>query len=118
YHRAARRLDPIVEARDREVVGDVAVPVQVPLHAGGRPDREDERVDRLVTRGLRVHPQLHEGLADVGVVVERQAMLDVEQHGQVAKYCCATASWAWATVSTTRSRKAASAPAAASRSSW
>jgi hypothetical protein len=33
-----------------------------------------------------MHPQLDERFADVGVVVEREPVLDVEQHGQVTKY--------------------------------
>jgi hypothetical protein len=116
--RAARHLDPVVEARDGEVMGDVVVPVEVSVHAGGRAHRQHERRHRLITRRLGLHAQLHERLADVGVVVEREAVLDLEQHRQVAKYWAATASWAWAMVSTTRSRNAGStrvAPAGCSR---
>src|SRR5262249_60831188 len=104
-----------VEARDREVVGDVVVPTLVAMHAGRRTHRQLERVDGLIAGRLGLQPQLHERLADVGVVLEGEAVLDVEEHGQVTKYCVVSASCAWAIVSTTRSRNAASAPVAAPR---
>ena len=43
--------------------------------------------------GLRLHPQLDEGLADERVVVEGQPVLDLEEHeAQVPKYCVESAS--------------------------
>src|SRR2546423_8045037 len=105
--RAAPDLDAVVEARDCEVVGDVVVPVHVAVHARRRAHREHERAHRLIRGGLGLHAQLHERLADVGVVLEGKAVLDVEQHDQVAKYCTLSASCATPMTSTTRSRKAA-----------
>jgi hypothetical protein len=84
--RASRHRDPVVEGRDGEVVHEVVVPVAVARQRGGRAHREDERVRGLVRRGLGLHAELDEGLADEGVVVEGEAVLDLEEHGaQVPK---------------------------------
>src|SRR5262249_41753781 len=85
---------------------------------GGRAHREHERAQRLVGRRLGLHAQLHERLADVGVVLEREAVLDVQQHRQVAKYCTLRPSCACVSTSTTRPSSAACSPAPVTPPSW
>src|SRR6516162_4499651 len=100
--RARRHGDAIVELGDREVMGEVVVPVPVAMHAGRGTDRELERRHRLLRRGLGLHAELEERLADERVVLEREAMLDLKMH-QVTKYCVAIASCVLASSPTTRS---------------
>jgi hypothetical protein len=66
-----------VKLRDREVVGEVVVPIAVAVHARRRADRELEGRDRLLGRRLGLHVELEERLADERVVLERKAMLDL-----------------------------------------
>jgi hypothetical protein len=80
HQRPAHDLDAVVEARDREVVRDVLVPVEIAVHAGRRPDRQHEGRQRLVGGGLGLHPELERGLADERVVRERQPLLDLQEH--------------------------------------
>src|SRR5262249_56337841 len=93
----------------REVVREVVVPVAIAVHAGRRADRQLERRDGLLRRRLRLHAELEERLADEGVVLEREAVLDLQVH-QVTKYCVATASWVLASSPTTRSRRPTKSP--------
>ena len=107
--RARRHRDPVVEFRDREVMGEVVVPVAVAVHAGRRADRQLERRDGLLGRRLRLHVELEERLADERVVLERQAVLDLKMH-QVTKYWVAIASWVLPSSPTTRSKRPAKSP--------
>src|SRR5262249_25975268 len=90
HQRARRHRDAVVEFRDREVMREVVVPVAVTVDAGRRTDRELEGRDGLLRRRLGLDAQLQERLADEGVVLEREAVLDPEVH-QATKCAAAAA---------------------------
>src|SRR5262249_18070990 len=111
-------LDAVVKLGDGEMVRDVVVPVDVAVNACARPDCEAESEHGLRGRGLGLHAQLEERLADVAVVGEREGVLDLQPHRQDTKYCALSASWVCVTASTTRSRNADEARRAERASSY
>ncbi len=106
HERAGDHLDPVVELRDREVMREVVVPVAIPEHARRRPHRQLEGGDGLARGRLGLDAQFEKRLADVGVVLEGEAVLDLEEH-QVTKYRAASASWTLLSSPDTRSRSPA-----------